>query len=232
MDTPDRKSWFTHLVEILLGLWTGAILGWSIADNVFDPRFFTYFNYAVGYFFYLAIALSEPEKDLRDFILLFILPIYLGLTIFVYIAIVVIIENNDWVWIRDTLFGGGSLTVGQVHTGDWIFHYLPPVFILIFVLVNFTRIAVANWRLWDSANNLWRFVYSTCVLFTPAIMLGLYMLTMPFNKNYPTHMTSSQTVLLVLGLAIGIQAFYLMAAVSIATTLGKWFYSPTSTKEE
>lgn len=218
---PKRKPLFAFFVELMIGGWTGAILGWAIADNVFDPRFFTYFTYALGAVFYLFMFLSETDTILNRWMIMLVLPIYTCLTVFVYIAIVVIVYKNDWVIIRDSVLAGGDLTIGEIHTGDWLFHYLPPWTLLVYTLVNYDIIARTNYPLWSSKSTLFKLSYSIYVIIVPAIILGCYMVTMPFDKNYPTKMRTWQVCSLVFGLSTSIQLIYLAGSYSIATTLGK-----------
>lgn len=220
---PKNRTWFTFFVELAISVWIGSILGWAIATNVFDARFFTYFNLANGFAFYLILALAQTDSNLFHWALIAVLPIYICLTMFIYIAIVVIVQNNDWVFIRDSLFGGGELTIGEVHTGDWMFHYVPPVLLLVYVAVNFVDTAKTNYGVWSSDRVLFKVAYSLYVLITPALILGCYMVTMPFDKNYPTKMRTWQVCTLVFGLSTAIQLVYLAGSYSIATTLGEKF---------
>lgn len=218
---PEVKPLVSSLVELLIGGFTGGVLGWAIADNVFDPRFFTYFTFAFGFSFYLFIALAETESLLHRWLIILLLPIYTCMTMFVYVAIVVIIYKNDWVLIRNTIFAGATLTIGEVHTGDWLFHYLPPLLLLVYILFNYSPIAKNNYLVWSSKSTAFKLCYCLYVLVLPALILGCYMITMPFDENYPTKMRTWQICSMVFGLSTAIQLFYLAASYSIGTTLGK-----------
>ena len=217
-----NKPLFSFLVELMIGGWTGAILGWTVATGVFDARFFTYFTYALGFSFYLFIFLSETESELHEWLILLTLPIYTCLTIFVYIAIVVIVYKNDWVIIRDSVFAGGDLSLGEVHTGDWLFHYLPPFTMLVYTLVNYVPISATNYLFWSEKSKRAKFTYVAYVFLTPMLILGCYMVTMPFDSNYPTKMRTWQVCVLVFGLSAAIQAIYIAGSYSVAMTLGKF----------
>lgn len=219
---PERKPLFASFLELLIGGWTGAILGWAVADGVFDARFFTYFTYALGFVYYNFMFLSETDSTLHRWATVLTLPIYACLTLFVYFAIIVIVYKNDWVIIRDSVFAGGELTIGEIHTGDWFFHYLPPSMLLAYILVNYESIAKINYMIWSSKSSLSKLTYCLYVIILPLIILGCYMITMPFDKNYPTKMRTWQIVAMVFGLSTSIQLLYLAGSYSVATTLGKF----------
>jgi hypothetical protein len=216
-----NKPLFTFLTEFVIAVWTNSILGWAIADDVFDPRFFTYFTYAVGAYFYNFMGISEVEPYLNEFLIVFFLPIYMGLTVFVSVAIVVIVFNNDWVLIRDSIYGGADLTMGEVHTGDWIFHFFPPFILLAYCLVNYAPITTTNYFLWSDENKLPKIVYCCYVIVIPSLILGYYMLTMPFAENYPMKLRTWQICIMVFLLSVLIQVFYLLGSYSAAMNIGR-----------
>jgi hypothetical protein len=216
-----NKPLFTFLVELIIAVWTNSILGWAIADDVFDPRFFTYFTYAFGAYFYSFMGISEVEPYLNEFLIVFLLPIYMGLAVFVYVAIVVIVYNNDWVIIRDSVFGGADLTMGEVHTGDWFFHYFPPFTLLVYCLVNYAPVTTTNFVLWSNDNKLAKIAYCCYVIVIPPVILGYYMLTMPFDENYPMKMRTWQICFMVFLLSTFIQVTYLFGSYSAGMNIGK-----------
>lgn len=229
-EIPKNKPLYSSFIEAMIGGWTGAILGWAIADGIFDARFFTYFTYALGFAFYLFMFFSETDSSLHKWMVILIFPIYTCLTVFVYVAIVVIVYKNDWVIIRDSVFAGGALSIGEIHTGDWMFHYLPPFMLLVYILVNYVSIAKFNYRMWSSNTTGFSIAYSLYVIVFPALILGCYMITMPFDKNYPTKMRTWQICLLVFGLSTSIQLLYLTGSYSVANTIGKHLYKHSKDK--
>jgi len=229
-EIPESKPLFASFMEIMIGGWTGAVLGWTIADGVFDARFFTYFTYAVLYAFYNFMFLSETDSTLHRWMIVLLYPICTCLTMFVYVAIIVIVYKNDWVIIRDTIFAGGALTIGEVHTGDWLFHYLPPLMLLLYTLVNYASIAKINYGIWSVDSFKFKLTYCLYVIIIPAVILGCYMITMPFDKNYPTKMRTWQICSMVFGLSTGIQLVYLAGSYSVATTLGKFLVKHSKDK--
>jgi hypothetical protein len=201
-----KAHWFSLILVFVIVLWVGGILGYFIAAEIFDPRFFTYFNYALGFAFYNVLYLSFFSVELFEFVTLFLLPVYFNTTTFVFIAIVVIVALNDTVFTRASVLGGTNRTIGETHTGDWIVHYLPMVALLA-VLISIQAYYlefVQNY--WKYASKLARIFYVFYLFLTPLAILLIYMLTMPFDQNYPTTLSTWELLLLVIGMSLAIQA--------------------------
>jgi len=200
-----RVQWVALILLFVLVLWMGFMLGYLVAKEIFDPRFFTYFNYALGFAFYNILYVSFFSVELFEFVTVFLLPVYVGTTLFVFFAIVVIVELNDWVFVRTTLLGGTNRTIGDNHTGDWIVHYFP-AFCLLLVLLSIARYYMAFvGNYWQSLQKNGKAFYVVYVLLTPLSILVVYMITMPFDGNYPTSLSNWQVGMLVVGMSLLIQ---------------------------
>jgi hypothetical protein len=204
-----KPHWFSLILVFVIVLWMGTMLGYFVAAEIFDPRFFTYFNYALGFAFYNALYVSFFSVEFFDFVVLFLLPVYFNTTAFVCIAIVVIVRLNDTVFTRGSILGGTNMTIGELHTGDWIVHYLP-LFAIFAVFVSILAYYL------DFLENYWKYLSKNARIFyifylflTPLAILLLYMLTMPFDQNYPTTLTTWELFLLVIGMSLVLQAIFI-----------------------
>lgn len=204
-----KVNWFALIFVFVLVLWVSFLLGYLIGQEVYDPRFFTYFNYALGFAFYNLGFISFFSVEIYEFWCVFLVPVYLNTTGFVFFAIVVIVALNDWVFTRGTALGGTNRTIGETHTGDWLLHYLPLVFLVLVILViNRSYIEfVTNY--WNSMHKTGKVFYVFYVFIVPLAFLLIYMITMPFDQNYPTNLSTLETTLLVFGLSLGISAVFL-----------------------
>jgi len=204
-----KAHWFSLILVFASALWVGTMLGYFVAADIFDPRFFTYFNYALGFAFYNLLYVSFFSVELFGFVSLYIMPVYLNITAFVFIAIVVIVALNDNVFIRATVLGGTNRTIGETHTGDWIVHYLPLVMLILVLLSIQAYYLEFVETFWKYAGRNLKIFYIFYVFLTPLSILLVYMLTMPFDKNYPTTLATWELFLLVIGMSLVIQAIFL-----------------------
>jgi hypothetical protein len=204
-----KAHWFSLILVFVIAIWMGVILGYFVAAEIFDPRFFTYFNYALGFAFYNVLYVSFFSVELFEFVTLFIVPIYLNTTTFVCIAIVIIVELNDTVFTRAGVLGGTNRTIGETHTGDWIVHYVP--FFSILAVLGSIQVYYLDFvrNYWKYASRNARIFYIFYAFLTPLVVLLIYMLTMPFAQNYPTTLTTWELFLMVIGLSLVIQAIFL-----------------------
>jgi hypothetical protein len=213
-----KVQWFALLLVFALVLWVGFMLGYLVGKEIYDPRFFTYFNYALGFGFYNLLYISFFSVELFEIVTVFLLPLYVGTTLFVFFAIVVIVELNDWVFIRTTILGGTNRTIGDNHTGDWIVHYFPAFCLLLVLLaiksyyMNFIGVY------WQSLQKLGKAFYVSYVLLIPLVVLLLYMLTMPFDSNYPTSLAHWKVIALVIGMSLVIQGLFAAAVLPNAAS--------------
>ena len=199
-----------------LVLWMGAMLAYFVAQEIFDPRFFTYFNYMLGFAFYNVLYLSFFDVPLFEVVTVFLLPIYFTTTLFVFFAIVVIVQLNDWVFVRTTFLGGTNRTIGKNHTGDWIVHYFPAfclLLVLLFIKSYFMQFISNYWSRLRSAGKVFYIFY---LLLTPLTVLLLYMSTMPFDQNYPTKLSDTATITLVIGMSLLFSGLYATAVLPFA----------------
>jgi hypothetical protein len=155
---------------------------------------------------------GEPEK--LAFALLMLFPLVFNASFFVGVAIVVIVQLNDWIFMHTTVFYGGPRLVGAVHTGDWLLHQLPVVEVLVLMLIYSSDMNACYNRLKAAFfTKVGAAVYYIYVVTSGALVVGLYFATEDFQRNYPVdHALGSAalqvTLSLLMSLLIG--GFFLL----------------------
>ena len=211
-----RINWLAISVTSAVLLWSSFCLAYFISNDIFDPRFFTYFNFILGWGFYVVIFASYFDTTAYQLVVMLCLPVYHNTVFFVGVAIIVIVKCNDFVFIRDTL--GTGLTIGDIHTGDAIVHYVPVAEILFVLLATAAEIATVFRENWLQLSTRGKLGYVLYLYSAPLVVLLLYMQTMPFASNYPVNISTGRVVALVIGLSVFLQTIYLGAMLS--TTQG------------
>jgi hypothetical protein len=190
------------LPAVLL-LMRSVVLGYLIGAEVFDARFFTYLNYLLLTFGFLLLVISARRTRLWC---LYVLPPLWGTTVFVALAIVVIIQLNDGVFLRTTVFNNGDRSVAGVHTGDWLLHQLPFIEILLVLLALRSQVTASFRSLWAGASVLVKVLYTLYFHTAALALLSFYMVNIDFRSNYPTPISSTAVWLLTVGLALAVEA--------------------------
>ena len=198
------------LVFLVVRLTVIGVLG---ATGGIDPTFFTYQNFMIDTVWLL--LLSQAIWSRRGFELwtLIVLPLYWGATVFVALAIVVIVYLNDGIFMKTALENGGRHTVGQIHAGDWILHQWPwaeALLVLVLLWGEFSA-AFQNFFYRSSLNAGERTLYVLAFLAEPLLMLGFYMLNFDFLANYPTSVSHAGVIALVIVLGLLVQSGLLLA---------------------
>lgn len=206
----DYRIW----VVFVIALYRSVVLSFFLSEETLDLRFLTYIMYTlVTTFWWFVLMLAGDVKKL-GFALMMLLPIVFNATIFVGIAIVVIVQLNDWIFMHTTVYYGGPRLVGAVHTGDWILHQLPNIEVLVLLLLYNSDINACYTTLKTAFfTKVGAGVYYAYVVTSGAFVLGMYFATEDFQRNYPVDGALGSTALqvtlsLLMSLLIG--AFFLL----------------------
>jgi len=210
-----KPNWFALIVLYIVLCLLSAVLAYLLAAEIYDPRFFTYFNYFFGWLFYNLLFISAFVPVLWEVVCLLVLPVYFNTVNFVFFAIIIIVKLNDWVWVRDTIFGGTSLTIGDIHTGDFLVHDLPAYTFLAIFLIHIFEYVTTFRLFWKPASFWYKLVYVLYVFLAPLAVLILYMLTMPFGNNYPTGLSTPAVTSLVIALSVFFTIIFLAGTISV-----------------
>lgn len=200
------EDWFVVTIIVFIWVFFSVTLSYFIGVAIFDPTFFTYITYFANWAFYGLLYASFFSYSGMEFVLFGLFPIIYGMTVFVFFAIVVIVGINDEVYTRATILGGTSRTFGEEFVGNFILHVMPTAFIFITLLALSKYAGPLVNLYWKTRSTLERVGYLLYVLLGPSLILTLYMITMPFEKNYLVPWSASVVVLMQLGLSIVVQA--------------------------
>jgi magnesium-transporting ATPase (P-type) len=125
------------LLYVITLLRVGAVIAMLSLGAIHSNRY-TYWNYVLQTMFYIFLSFSYIRKDVFFFkvLTIFAFPIVFGSVWFVLIYITVVLQLDEgWLLWSATYFGGGHMSVGSVHTFDFLIHAVPVIDFLI-VLVR------------------------------------------------------------------------------------------------
>ena len=180
-----------------------AVLIALIVEGVFDASFYTYASFmgitvlqSIG-----LVALFVPS--VARFYYRFVFPLLFQSVTLVSLLITLMVALNDDIYVRDTVFGAGTLTIAAVHTGDYILHQWPLVemFITLCAIQCDSRVCVR--RFWLSLGACGRAAYTLYLLEGVLLPVGLYALVEDWSQKYPTsmnHVVGWLLIVLVAGL--------------------------------
>lgn len=111
---------------LLSALALTALLAILMAYSHFSLRMYTYWNLTLVWIFFVWLGLALPLEGfpLKLLTLLF-WPLVSASAFLVAVLIVLIVDDNGWMFISGTTYGVGDSSVGRVHTGDELIHPLP-----------------------------------------------------------------------------------------------------------
>jgi len=206
----DSPNYFAVVFGGLVVFLKALTLGWLLGQGIYDPSFFTYFTYTLLYAFYTFAFISYSSVKMMQFsYTFFLIPMY-GIAAFVCFAIVIIVACNDWVLVRTTILGGTTRKIGEVHTGDFVLHYLPTIGLTLYVLIHHRYIGVAIANFWHSFSKSEKIAYIFYSYLSPISVILFYMIVMPFDRNYPTQLNGILVIVLVATLSLVIQTLILL----------------------
>jgi hypothetical protein len=197
------------ILIFVIALFRAFVLSYFLATLGLDLHFLTYISYTlVTGFYILALAFSN-DLVILSYILLFFLPLVFSLILFIDVAIIIIVQLNDWVFTKSTVIYKGTRTVGDVHTGDWLLHYLPAIEILLLVAFysDLLRLAYAQYAKITSKGEL--LIYKFYIHLVGVVIILIYCVTMNFQQNYPINGALSTAVVIVISCAVAVLVGFL-----------------------
>ena len=137
--------WTALLSFIIL---TAEIIGFIVC-GIFSFHKYTYWNLIITNVFLLWAAISVlTEGWPLKILILFYYPLAISSNFVVVILINIILLNNGYLFVVGSVFGRGSMSIGEIHLGDFLMHNLP-FFMLLFVLVagfiDYVRLVVKTY---------------------------------------------------------------------------------------
>ena len=194
------------LVSAFLTL-RSVVLGYLLGTGTYDATFFTYINYGILTLSMALLLLSMWHIPAYELWVLFVLPLVWGTTVFVALAIVVIVQLNDGVFLKTTTQNHGTNSVATIHTGDWMLHQLPFVEILLIVLVLRPTAVVIFHNFWNEMRTPGRVGYVIYFHLSALMLLAFYMINVDYAVNYPSDLSAKAIWGLTVGLALLVELF-------------------------
>jgi hypothetical protein len=190
---------YRKIVVFCIALIHSVVISFFLATEDLDARYLTYVNYMLMTAFFIFLLYCSKSDDALRLVLLTLYPIVFNIAFFIGVAIIAIVQLNDWVFTRTTVVHSGPRRVGDVHTGDWILHQLPVVAMFV-VFVMYIEDARKGYReLRRCFNSFGTAIYYAFIVSFPSLVILLYFATEDTAQNYPTE-TIAGWVKLVLSL--------------------------------
>lgn len=183
------------------------VLGYLLGTGTYDATFFTYINYGVVTLSMALLLLSMWHIPAYELWVLFLLPLVWGTTVFVALAIIVIVQLNDGVFLKTTTQNEGTNSVATIHTGDWLLHQLPFVELLLIVLVLWPTAVVIFHNFWRQMSTSSRVAYTIYFHLSALLVLSFYMINIDYSVNYPSDLSAKAIWALTIVLALLVELF-------------------------
>lgn len=194
-----RVKTLLQVVTFLLMVKQFAVYGYLLSIGRIDLTMFTYWSYTVLTIFYPLLLLGLVlERAVLALVCLFLLPLPLGATFDVSVAIVIVIQQNAKVFTSEA--DAGRTAINLIHTGDWVLHNLPLIEVIFLMgtgLLFYVR-SILPAELHELRNREWGFVYRAYFYAAPLVLIGIYSIAFDITRHYPTNIP---TYVLWLGLA-------------------------------
>jgi hypothetical protein len=198
-----------YWVAAVLLTFRSVVLGYLLATGTYDATFFTYINYALLTLGMALLVLSMWSITAYQLWVGIALPLLWGTTVFVALAIIVIVQLNDGVFLRTTIDNEGTNSVSVIHTGDWVLHQLPFVEILVLVLLLSPTAITIFHNLWRQLSTGGKVAYTAYFHLAALMLLSFYMINVDYSVNYPTDLNKGAIwgITIVLALVIELLLF-------------------------
>jgi hypothetical protein len=180
-------TWVTIFIAAVYRL---SFVIWLVIEGFVHTNRYTYWNYVGQTLFYvlLLMAYSMDEAYLLKWLSIYIFPIVFGSVFFVYFYIIIVLQlDNGWLFISATNLGGGSASVGTVHTFDHVIHTFITLDLLFVLNSGYgTDLRLCVWEFLH-IHKTWKhgYMFLYCLI-TPLIPIGIYSLFFNPLKLYPT----------------------------------------------
>lgn len=177
---------YRKVVVFAIALIHSVVISFFLATEDLDARYLTYLNYTLMTAFFIFLLYCSKNDDALRLVLLTLYPIVFNIAFFIGVAIVAIVQINDWVFTRTTVVHSGPRRVGEVHTGDWILHQLPVVQMLVVFVMYIDDARKGCRELRKLFTPLGTAIYYIFIVTFPSLVILLYFATEDTTQNYPT----------------------------------------------
>lgn len=197
-----------------------AILVGLLVSGSFDPTYFTYITFGgvtalltVG-----VVGLWVPR--VMTFYARWVMPLLFQQTLLVALLIVLIVHLNGDIFASHAIPYGGTYSMSELHTGDWVVHQYPAIDMLLVLLATHHVVRHSVRTLWrelaSSSSSSWaRALYALYVVLGVMVPLAIYALVVPWQDKYPTPLNNVLGWLIIVALAALIGTLYLLFMLSV-----------------
>lgn len=114
-----------------LAIFMTVLIGAAVGSGHYTLTMYTYWNLTMVWLFTVWFLFSVyGEYWWLRILILYILPVVYGSAFVVMVVIVGILAVNGWLFVSQTIYGGGQATVGTIHAGDFMLHSVPYVIMM------------------------------------------------------------------------------------------------------
>jgi hypothetical protein len=192
---------YRKVVLLVICLIHSAVFSFFLAKEDLDLRYLTYINYTMLTSFFIFLLFVSKKENALSLTMATLFSIEFNLAVFIGIAIVLIVQLNDWVFTRTTVVHMGPRKVGDVHTGDWILHQFTVVTIFVVFLMYMKEARKGFGLIRKNATRFGLVLYYIFLISFPSLIILLYFVTEDTSRNYPVD-SLSNWVTLVLSLIL------------------------------
>lgn len=178
---------------------------------------FTWWNQTFFTLYMVTLTLALfVEGWLLTVTILFVMPMQTALSKVINVAITILLNENPDILMSGSVYEGGTMTMNNLLTGNWILHVQPPtIHDLLFFgglwLVARTIVGSA-WRGFET--NTDRVLYALGFVHAPMAAFGLYALIVGgISRHYPTHVNDVLLWMLLYAFVVALQSFSLASLV-------------------
>lgn len=184
------------IVFFLLFVWLLVLL-YVLIEKVLHSglddffQFFTNWSWSLQIILYYLLTSSLIlGEELLSFCFIYLLIPCSGIT-FVVFGIVLLLILNDPAFILEYI---GEYSAGVVFFGNALFHYIPPVILLFFIIVNCDIIRTTIAREIKTFS-IWIFIYQ---VYSPLIIISIYRITVNYKEVYSIDINDGYLILMAL----------------------------------
>jgi hypothetical protein len=195
---------------ILVTIYRAIILLYLIKNGMFHVNMYTYWNYTLLWIFDILYFIGVLiEGKFLKYITLYIYPIIHGSNFLVFSIIIIVIELNDSIFIKGTIYAGGNIKIGDIHTGDYIVHVLPLIetlLIMLFGLLFYVRAILYHFKLHVNYK-YYQYIYLLYWILSPLIPITIYSFIFNPFIQYPTSLHKFTEIIILLILCMSYMIF-------------------------
>lgn len=201
-----------------------------IASGAIHSNRYTYWNFTLSTLFLLFLSFSYWHSTKKfGFVLfkiltIFFFPMVFGSVCFVLVYIIIVLQMDDgWQLIAATILGGGSLTMGSVHTFDWIIHTGPLVVLLVILWTTYgidaNTCVLSYFEYLSRRVSKWQFLPYYYI--APLIPITIYMIFFNPVEQYPTSAP-------ILTLGLGVISYFIIMTILFLIMFSEQYATFTS----